>query len=136
MPFLPYDVFEKLFLDLIKHNFWCYQSDTASGAYDYIKNMESLRFAKAGQVFPNMEVIPITPQRKAKYFEFSNPQKIKVGEFEFKIPPLEFEILYKEIILGSDKDLADARHLRTFFSSILSEDKFKEYAPIIRADKK
>ena len=71
-----------------------------------------------------------------KFFEFSHPQKIRIEDFEFKIPPIEFEILYKEIILAGKKDLADALHLRTFFSKILKEEKFKEYEPIIREELK
>jgi len=47
---------------------------------------------------------------------------------------IEFEILYKEIILGGKKDIADAKHLRTFFSDLISEEKFKEYERVIKED--
>ena len=57
-------------------------------------------------------------------------------DFEFKIPAIEFEILYKEIILKGKKDIEDAKHLRTFFSEIIKEEKFKEYEPIIRDELK
>ena len=70
----------------------------------------------------------------AKKFEFEHPQKIKIDNFEFKIPPVEFEILYKEIVLGSEKDIADAKHLRTFFKEILKKEKFKEYELIIKME--
>ena len=56
---------------------------------------------------------------------------MRVEEFEFKVPPLEFEILYKEMILKGEKDMADAKHLRIVFADILLEEKFKEYKPII-----
>ena len=85
-------------------------------------------------MFPNMEFIPFNETRRAKFFEFKHPQKARIQDFEFKIPPLEFEILYKEIVLGSQKDLADAKHLRTFFSAILKEEKFREYKPIIKLE--
>jgi len=78
-----------------------------------------------------LSLFHINEKRKTKFFEFTHPQKIKIKDFEFKIPPIEFEILYKEMILAGDKDLADAKHLRTFFSDILDEKKFKEYAPVI-----
>ncbi|MEK6872185.1 MAG: hypothetical protein AABX16_04750, partial [Nanoarchaeota archaeon] len=123
-----------LIKELQKNNFWCFQGDTADEIYPYIKNLESIRCAKKDQIYPNIELIPITHHRKAKYFEFTHPQKIIIKNknlFEFKIPPLEFEILYKEIILAGEKDMQDAQHLRTIFASILSEKKFKEYRPII-----
>ena len=44
----------------------------------------------------------------------------------------EFEILYKEIILREKKDIEDAKHLRTFFSEIIKEKRFKEYESIIK----
>jgi hypothetical protein len=65
-------------------------------------------------------------------YEFSHPQKMRIKDFEFKIPPIEFEILYKEIILAGDKDKKDASHLRTFFSEILKEENFDEYRKIIK----
>ena len=133
--------FEKLFSDLIKNNFWCYQGDNSKEVYTYIKEMTNIRFAKKDQLFPNIEFIPINESRKAKFFEFSHPQKIiiidkkKSREFEFKIPMLEFEILYKEIILGGKKDLEDAKHLRTFFSEILKEENFKKCKEVIKHEK-
>ncbi|HLD55772.1 MAG TPA: hypothetical protein VJB35_05925 [Candidatus Nanoarchaeia archaeon] len=130
------DVFEKLFLDLEKNNFWCYQGETIDAVYPYVKEMQSIRFARIGELFPNMEVIFIDLTKKAKSYEFNHPQKIKISDFEFKIPPIEFEILYKEIILASKKDFEDARHLRVFFSEILNKEKFEECKKVIMEDKK
>ncbi len=131
IPKLKEDAFRKLFEDLIDSGFWCYQGDSSKEVYEYIENMESIRFARKEEMFPNMEVIPIDESRKAKYFEFNHPQKIKIDDFNFKIPPIEFEILYKEIMLGGKKDLEDAQHLRVFFEDFLNEDKFNEYKEVI-----
>ena len=124
--------FCSFFEDLIKNNFWCYQGESAEEVYRYLKRKENIRFARKDTIFPNMEVIAITPDRKAKYYEFSRPQKIKIGDFEFNIPPLEFEILYKEKVLGAKKDKEDASHLRTFFSDILDSKRFKECEEAIK----
>ena len=35
---------------------------------------------------------------------------------------------------ASEKDIADAKHLRTFFADILKKEKFKEYEPIVRLE--
>lgn len=127
--------FKELFRDLIKNNFWCYQGDSAESLFPYIQEMQSIRFARKGEIFPNMEVIFIDESKPAKYYEFNNPQKIKISDFEFKIPSLEFEILYKEIVLAGKKDLEDAKHLRTFFKEILDNKKFKECREVILGDK-
>jgi len=135
VPIMDQDKFESLFKDLQKNNFWCYQGDYIGEVYPYLKDLQSIRFARANEMFPNMEFIPINETKKAKFFEFNHPQKVRVQDFEFKIPPIEFEILYKELILGGKKDLADAKHLRIFFSDITSEDKFNQYKPIIELEK-
>lgn len=117
--------FIQIFDDLQRNGFWCYQDDIPDGAYSYVEEMNSLRFARVDEMFPNIEFIPFNEKKKAKLFEFLHPQKMRVKDFEFKIPPLEFEILYKEIILAGKKDIADALHLRTFFSEILKEKNLK-----------
>ncbi len=136
IPVMEKEKFSSLFRELEKNNFWCYQGDNPKEVYIYIKNLNSIRFAKKNEIFPNIELVPFNATKKAKFFEFGHPQKIKIMDFEFKIPPLEFEILYKELILKGKKDIEDAKHLRTFFSEIIKEKKFKEYEPIIRDDAK
>src|SRR3989344_5542880 len=106
VPVMKKEKFERFFNELNEKRFWCYQGDR------------------------------INETRKAKYFEFTHPQKIKIKDFEFKIPPIEFEILYKEIILKGKKDIEDARHLRIFFSDIVNNKKFEEYEKIIRGELK
>lgn len=128
--------FSKLLNDLKTNNFWCYQGDSEEEIYTYLENLDSIRFARQNQMFPNIELVPINETKKSKIFEFNHPQKVEIAGFEFKIPPIEFEILYKELILAGKKDIEDARHLRTFFSDILDENKFKEYEPIIKEDLK
>lgn len=136
VPVMEKEKFSALFKDLDKNNFWCYQGDVSEDIYNYIKKLNNVRFAKKNEIFPNIEFVPFDRTKKAKFFEFNHPQKIKIKDFEFKIPPLEFEILYKEIILNGKKDIEDAKHLRTFFSEIVKEEKFKEYESIIRAELK
>lgn len=136
VPILEKTTFENLFNDLKKNNFWCYQGDDANKVYQYVKKMTNIRFARNNEIIPNIEFISFDKNKKAKFFEFSNPRKMKVKNFEFNIPQLEFEILYKERVLKGKKDIEDARHLRAFFSDILIQKKFKEYEPIIRTELK
>ena len=128
--------FALLLDDLFKNKFWCYQGDTIDEIWKYIENGDNIRFAKEGEMFPNVEFISVDKSRPTKYFEFTHPQRIKIQDFEFKIPPIEFEILYKEIVLAGKKDVEDARHLRTFFSDIIKRERFKEYEPIIKKELK
>ena len=136
VPILDKITFEKLFNDLKKNGFWCYQGDKVTEVYSYVKKRINIRFARINEIIPNIEFISFDKIKKAKYFEFTHPQKMRVQDFEFNIPPIEFEILYKEIVLKGKKDIEDAKHLRLFFSDILSQKKFKEYEPIIKTELK
>lgn len=78
--------FSALFKELEKNNFWCYQGDGPENVYTYIKDLNSIRFAKTNEICPNIELVPFNPTKKAKFFEFCHPQKIKIKDFEFKIP--------------------------------------------------
>ena len=60
--------FIALFKDLDKNNFWCYQGDNPKDVYTYIKNLNSIRFAKTNEIFPNIELIPFDKAKKAKFF--------------------------------------------------------------------
>lgn len=136
IPKMSKEAFSLLFDDLQKNNFWCYQGDSASSVYSYIEDLNSVRFARKDQIFPNIELIPFDKAKIAKTFEFNHPVKIRVRNFQFNIPPIEFEILYKEIILKGKKDFEDAKHLRTFFSGIIKDEKFKAYKRIIERELK
>jgi len=107
--------FKILFNKIIEGGFWCYQGETFEEVFKYVEKMNSIRFARNNELFPNMEIIFIDETKKVKYFEFTHPQKIMIKDFLFKIPPIEFEILYKENILCGKKDIADAKHREYYF---------------------
>ncbi len=134
-PLMKKEVFEKFLKELNEKNFWCYQGETLSEIWKYVEGRNSIRFARVNEMFPNMELVFVDSSQPAKYFELTHPQKIKISNFDFLIPPIEFEILYKEIILGGEKDLLDAKHLREFFSDMIKKEKFNEYEKIIRGAK-
>ncbi|PIN89652.1 hypothetical protein COU61_03045 [Candidatus Pacearchaeota archaeon CG10_big_fil_rev_8_21_14_0_10_35_13] len=133
-PKLSVGKFKLLFDDLLDGGFWCYQGDISSTVYPYVDNLNSIRFAIKDNIFPNIELVPIDSSRKAKTFEFNNSVLMKVKDFVFRIPLLEFEILYKELALKSKKDLEDAKFLRAFFSDILSSQRFSECKQVILDD--
>lgn len=124
--------FKELFKKLNDAGFWCYQTDNLEDAYEYIKDLSSIRFARKNEMYPNMEVIPVTPKKTAQWYELNNPQKYKIKSLEFNGSPVEFEIAYKEERLGSQKDLEDAKHLRTMFKKILKEETIKHYKGMMK----
>ena len=68
IPIMEKEKFITIFKDLDKNNFWCYQGDDPQEVYTYIKNLNSIRFAKINEIFPNIELIPFDKTKKAKFF--------------------------------------------------------------------
>lgn len=131
VPIMGKSKFRSLLRKLQNNGFWCYQGDNAEEVYGYIRNFSNVRFAKVNEMYPNVEFVPIDKTKKTKFFEFTHPQKMRVQDFEFKVPPIEFEILYKELVLAGEKDIADAKHLRALFSELIKNEKFKEFKRVI-----
>jgi hypothetical protein len=131
-PLMHKAAYQEVFDRILDAGFWCYQGDTLQVVYEYVQELKHIRFARKDQIFPNIELIPINESKKAQWFEFKHPQKMRVGRWEFKIPPIEFEILYKELVLGSKKDIQDAKHLRQFFRAVLRDENFKAYRKVIQ----
>lgn len=132
VPIMAKKMFKELFEDLEKNNFWCYQGEEAEKVYEYIEEKSNIRFAKKNTMFPNIEFVPIDNGNRLQDYELKNSLKIRINNFEFKTALLEFQILYKELKLGSKKDIEDARHLRVFFKDILKEKNFKRFKEITK----
>ena len=75
IPVMNKNIFNQLFDELTRNGFWCYQGDSASIVYDYIKELNNIRFARDNEIFPNMKVIPFNETKKVKMFEFNHPKK-------------------------------------------------------------
>ena len=132
---MPKEKLEELFNDLLKNNFWCYQAEVFADLKKYLSSKDNIRFARINELFPNMELIFVDKSKPLQLFELKNPQKIKIKDFLFMIPPIEFEIAYKENILAGKKDILDAKHLREFFLEYISEEKLRSFAKLIKETK-
>jgi len=135
IPTMPKEKLEELFNDLLKNNFWCYQAEVFADLKKYLSSKDNIRFARINELFPNMELIFVDKSKPLQLFELKNPQKIKIKDFLFMIPPIEFEIAYKENILAGKKDILDAKHLREFFLEYISEEKLRSFAKLIKETK-
>ena len=120
---------ESLFSDLIKKRFWCINA-TKSEAYETLKSRISLRFAKKKQVIPNLEL------KFAKNFidklTLKNAITVLIKGRKIKISPIEMQIIYKENVLGSKKDLEDAFYLRELFKDRLNKKLMNEYEKLVK----
>lgn len=61
--------------------------------------------------------------------------KVLIGKNAVFVPTIEEQIVYKKIVLGSDKDKEDARHLEEAFKGKIDKDKLKQLEKDIRSGK-
>lgn len=105
--------------DLKKHGFECMQTGNSSEAYEYLAEGSSLRYAKAKIPVPDMEIK--FAKDELDIYQIINREKYKLTGLPVWFGPLNSAIAFKEEYLKSDKDIADAKHLR-----IVYEDKIRE----------
>lgn len=128
-PRMEKKAFLRLYKDLMK-KFECLNSSKPDELYkEYLGNKIAIRFSKKGKPIPNIEF------KFAKTSIDNEALKEKflarIGRSELIISSLELQIAFKEIVLGSDKDLEDAEHLKTLFEKRLNMKKLEHYRKVL-----
>jgi hypothetical protein len=104
--------------------FECLATEDAKTAYDdYLNNGLALRFSVKGSYLPNMEIK--FPKKEFDEVTLRKSLLVRLNGEELRISPLEVQIPFK-LLLGSDKDIEDARHLYAVFSECLNEPAMEE----------
>ncbi len=128
VPKLSHAKFIDLFNEL-SNSFHCLNSDNKADLFDYLNDKLSIRFARKDQVIPNIELK--FANNNIDEISLLNKIKVIIGRDELFVGPLELQIVYKKIILKSDKDLEDARHLEVLFKEHLSKESIKYYERLV-----
>jgi len=109
--------------------FWCINGGDIQELFDLLLKKHSVRYARKGQVIPNIEV---KFAREPSDFESLRGKiKVEVGKRNLFVSPIELQIAYKEKILKSPKDREDALHLREVFKGNISGEKIKYYERLV-----
>ncbi|MBI4918755.1 hypothetical protein HY837_02410 [archaeon] len=110
--------------------FECLNCNTSEETYNYLADGLSVRFARKGEIIPNMEL------KFAKYdidnLSLKDKIKVIIANHELFIGPIELQIVYKKKILKSDKDLEDAKHLEIVLKDQISQEKIKYYDALVK----
>jgi hypothetical protein len=125
---------KKAFLALFKdlsRRFECLNSSKPEELYcDYLCQNTAIRFSYKGKPIPNMELK--FAKTEIDYGTIKQRLCVKMGKKELFISPIELQIAFKKIVLGSDKDIEDAEHLKTVFEKHLNMHKLKEYERLLK----
>lgn len=129
IPQMDFAQWESLYRDVIRNGYYSLNAIDAKASFDLLQDHVAVRFAPEGIVIPNMEVLFAV--NDIQKLALSTSVLVKVGKREIRISNLELQIAYKEKVLGSPKDLEDARHLRIILGNNLNSEKLKDYMRMV-----
>ncbi len=109
----------------ISKHFRCINADNLQDAYEtYLAAGSALRFARKGKFIPNIEFK--FPKMDLENWVLDNRKTVVLNGNSIKISPIELQIPYK-LLLGSGKDIEDARHLYKLFEGKMDESLLKYF---------
>ncbi len=101
--------------------------------FSYLDNNTAIRFYKKISAIPNIEVK--FARKKFDKHTMADRLKIIIGKDSIFVPTIEEQIIYKKIVLGSDKDIEDARHLEEAFKDRLDKNRLRQLENDVRSGK-
>jgi hypothetical protein len=123
--------FIKLHTELIKAGFVCMQSDDPDYIYDkYLNDKVSVRYTFDDIPVPEIELM--FTKDVLDEMQLKSRIKLPITGLDLWFSDINFNIAFKEIYLGSDKDIEDARHLRIVYKDIVDEGVINRIKDMIR----
>jgi hypothetical protein len=116
-PLASLEEFTRLWEKIYQNEFECLNTDKPKDAFDMLKE-HAIRFARKGKPLPNIEFKTI--KNDIEKYSYNNKIKVILESGEFFISPIEMQIAYK-LLLGSEKDLEDAKHLYKLFNNEINK---------------
>ncbi len=120
--------FEIMYTDLIEHGFWALNADDISELYAMLQEKLAIRFAERGMAVPNMEVKFVRDQ--LDILTLQSKVKVSTKGGDIYVGNIEQQIAYKILVLASQKDLEDAKHLQKLFT--ISDEKVNKYKKLFK----
>ncbi len=118
IPKMSFLDFERLWEKLNEEHFECLNTSEVKKAYKMLEEF-AIRFSRKGTAIPNMEFKMIS--NNLHKYSFNKKIKVIIKDKILYISPLEMQIAYK-LLLGSDKDLEDAKHIYELFKEKLDKE--------------
>ncbi|MBU1204222.1 MAG: hypothetical protein KKG60_04105 [Nanoarchaeota archaeon] len=116
--------FNKLFEELEDKGYECINTSKRD-AFEELNEDIPLRFAKKNQFVPNIEIK--LAKRPLDIHFLEKPLRVILSEGELRISFIEPQIAFKEVCLGSKKDIEDAYYLRKVFEGKINKEKIDYY---------
>ena len=130
IPKMGFNAFADLHKDLIKNNFVCMQSDNGKDIFKYLKGNSAVRYTYKNKPLPEMEIKFAKDELDG--LQLQTRMKLPLTGLDIWFSSISMNIAFKEEYLKSDKDLEDARHLRTVYDNLVDENEINSIKKLIR----
>lgn len=126
--------FIELHNNLVEAGFECMQSPDVVRIFDdYLIKDVSVRYIRKGEFLPEMEVK--FAKDKLDEEQLEDRRKLDFVDVDVYFSSIESNIAFKEELLGADKDLEDAKHLRIIYEGKLNKNKINKIKERIRIER-
>ena len=96
---------------------------------DYLEDKLSIRYVRKGEFLPEMELK--MAQDELDEDQIKHRTKLPLTGLDFYFSTIETNLAFKEELLKSPKDLADAKHLRLVYGDKIDEDEVNRIKELI-----
>ncbi len=128
---VSFEEFIHFHVDMKKKGFYCLNAESAGDVHSYLRESLAVRFARVGTVIPNIIIKFV--KNDVDFMTLRNRATVFLGgQRELYISPLEMRIAYKEVMLGSPKDVEDALHLRKIADVFIQDEEIGNYKVMLR----
>ncbi|RLC80500.1 MAG: hypothetical protein DRI61_05660 [Chloroflexi bacterium] len=111
--------FQTLWNSLYSTGFYCHNTPDCKTAYNvYLDKKIAIRFSEVGRVIPNVEFKWASNEQHIR--ALGNNLEVHIPGGSIAISSLETQIAFK-LLLGSEKDIEDARYLFELFGEHLNQ---------------
>lgn len=111
--------------------FECIQGKDPGELYQgYLIQQTSIRYVRKGTFVPEMEVK--LAKDDLDDYQLRTRQKLPLSGTDLWFSSIEMNVAFKEELLRSDKDIADARHLRIVYEGKINEEEVHKIKRMIR----
>jgi len=121
------NLFDRFVDEIEQKNLWIINTSSGTGAYEMLKDGDSIRIAKKQTAIPNIEMK--IAKEKSDISQLNQTLQVVINGSGLLISPIEIQIAFK-LWLGSEKDIEDAVYLYELFKEKLDKqlllDKCKE----------
>ena len=131
IPRISKEKFKELHKDLFKDGFFCIQSESAETIYDdYLNQNTSVRYVLKNQLLPELELK--LSKDELDIYQLNTRVKLPLTGLDVWFSSINMNIAFKEELLKSEKDIEDAKHLRTVYAEMVNEDEIRNIKRMIR----